>query len=333
VEAITLVGRLIAGLSDVLRWTFATLLLLQLALPVQAGSRITYYIHDALGSPAATLDEKGTVIERAGYLPYGGSTGATGNARTNAIDRIGFTGHVQDDTGLVYMGARYFDPVAGRFMGMDPVGFDEANPQSFNRYQYANNNPYGFVDPDGREAIPFNDSGDVKPGVGTVITAAVISSPLLFPIASVPAIVGVVTDFAAAELGFAGVGVGIAAITAKAGVRSITGRLSGGVEELLGNAGDIVVLGRQVDTNVAKNWSGHAVLDLPADEWSIAVNDKFVEAVVRQRRRVYLASPINAANVFDPVAGRSTVFGRELDQFLDAGYRRRGDYLEPPEIP
>ena len=33
---------------------------------------------------------------------------------------------------------------------MDPVGFTESNLQSFNRYAYANNNPYRYVDPDGR---------------------------------------------------------------------------------------------------------------------------------------------------------------------------------------
>jgi hypothetical protein len=34
-------------------------------------------------------------------------------------------------------------------MGMDSIGFDEDNLQSFNRYAYANNNPYLFSDPDG----------------------------------------------------------------------------------------------------------------------------------------------------------------------------------------
>ncbi len=38
-------------------------------------------------------------------------------------------------------------------MGIDPVGFQEDNIHSFNRYAYANDNPYRFVDPDGRLPI------------------------------------------------------------------------------------------------------------------------------------------------------------------------------------
>ncbi len=48
------------------------------------------------------------------------------------------------------MQARYYDPVIGRFMSNDLVGFD--NVHNFNRYAYANNNPYKYVDPDGRAA-------------------------------------------------------------------------------------------------------------------------------------------------------------------------------------
>ena len=39
-------------------------------------------------------------------------------------------------------------------MGIDSVGFTADNPTSFNRYTYANNNPYSFTDPDGRSPAP-----------------------------------------------------------------------------------------------------------------------------------------------------------------------------------
>lgn len=54
------------------------------------------------------------------------------------------------DTGLTYMQQRYYDPVAGRFLSIDPVTTDVQSGASFNRYAYAENNPYRYVDPDGR---------------------------------------------------------------------------------------------------------------------------------------------------------------------------------------
>lgn len=47
------------------------------------------------------------------------------------------------------MQARYYDPVIGRFYSNDPLGFRDTH--SFNRYAYANNNPYKFIDPDGKD--------------------------------------------------------------------------------------------------------------------------------------------------------------------------------------
>ncbi len=52
------------------------------------------------------------------------------------------------------MQARYYDPIIGRFYSNDPVGWVANNPvYSFNRYSYANNNPYKYVDPDGRIVV------------------------------------------------------------------------------------------------------------------------------------------------------------------------------------
>ena len=57
----------------------------------------------------------------------------------------------------MYRQARYYDPVIGRFYSNDPVGtlghLSQGNIHGFNRYAYANNNPYAYVDPDGNNAV------------------------------------------------------------------------------------------------------------------------------------------------------------------------------------
>ena len=72
----------------------------------------------------------------------------------SGTNSLWFAGKPADaSTGLSYFGARYYDPLLGRFVGMDPAAFDPNNLHSFNRYTYANNNPYKFVDPDGHSPI------------------------------------------------------------------------------------------------------------------------------------------------------------------------------------
>ena len=92
------------------------------------------------------------MIWREAYSGYGERIK---NEAASAPNKVWYTSRHQDaDTGLVYMGARYYDPALGRFLSVDSVGFNEQNVHSFNRYAYGNNNPYRFKDPDGRLAIP-----------------------------------------------------------------------------------------------------------------------------------------------------------------------------------
>lgn len=46
---------------------------------------------------------------------------------------------------------RYYDPIAGRFLSVDPVVTDANTGKGFGLYTYVSNNPYSKVDPDGRE--------------------------------------------------------------------------------------------------------------------------------------------------------------------------------------
>ncbi len=113
----------------------------------QASTTI-YYHNDLLGSPVVATNASGQVIWRESYRPYGERLTNDANAAAN---KMWFTSRRQDaETGLVYMGARFYEPVTGRFLSTDPKLFDEKSVHSFNRYAYANNNPYRYVDPNGR---------------------------------------------------------------------------------------------------------------------------------------------------------------------------------------
>lgn len=117
-----------------------------------AAQTVTYIHTDALGSVVAESDASGNVIKRYDYEPYGAVVDG------QATDGPGYTGHVSDSaTGLSYMQQRYMEPQLGIFLSVDPISADGMNGANFNRYWYANWNPYRFVDPDGREGKERRD--------------------------------------------------------------------------------------------------------------------------------------------------------------------------------
>jgi len=114
--------------------------------PTAGGTPTLKYQHtDALGSPVVVTGQNRAVLERSEYEPFGKVLNRP------VHDGPGYTGHVEDAaTGLLYAQQRYLDRDLGRFLSVDPVSATSIGG-NFNRYWYADNNPYTFVDPDGRQ--------------------------------------------------------------------------------------------------------------------------------------------------------------------------------------
>lgn len=124
---------------------------------------VSYQHTDSLGSPVAESDASKTVTKIERYTPYG-------EPSDQGYDQgPGFTGHVTDAaTGLTYAQQRYYDPVIGRFLSVDPIESDATTAWNFNRYNYAANNPYKFTDPDGR-VVQYNGSPEFEKQTSTQI--------------------------------------------------------------------------------------------------------------------------------------------------------------------
>ena len=93
-------------------------------------------------------DASGAVMAAFDRRPYGKIS--LGNTK----DGPGYTGHVDDsDTNLIYMQARYYDPLVGSFLSVDPSKNMEGDVFSFNKFSYANNSPVGNTDPTGKNVV------------------------------------------------------------------------------------------------------------------------------------------------------------------------------------
>ena len=116
---------------------------------VSSGS-ISYFHPDHLGFTSVLTNGSGTKEEDLVDYPYGETYTNTGTANV----AYKYTGKELDDsTGLYFYESRYYDAVLGRFISADTIIPSASNPQSFNRYSYANNNPIIFNDPSGHFAF------------------------------------------------------------------------------------------------------------------------------------------------------------------------------------
>ena len=111
---------------------------------------IGYFLTDGLGSTRLLVDELGAVTGRYSYDAFGAERSHYGVGQTNFT----FAGEqIDKDTGLQYLRARYYNPIDGRFISVDPIPSNLIEPQKLNHYIYAINNPLRYIDPKGESII------------------------------------------------------------------------------------------------------------------------------------------------------------------------------------
>ena len=120
---------------------------------------VSWMLNDHHGTGAVTVTQTATPqIYRQHSLPFGDRRGA---APAGWAGDKGFVGGTKDNTGLTHLGAREYDPNLGRFTSVDPI-MDLGQPNQWNGYSYANDNPTTLSDPDGLEPRPWHNPNYLK---------------------------------------------------------------------------------------------------------------------------------------------------------------------------
>src|SRR5690606_21633836 len=113
------------------------------------GNTPEYFITDALGSVRQLTHESSAVLMTQSYDPYGNVVSSAGS-----VDSIyGYTGEQTDVTGNVYLRARYYNPIDGRFLTKDTWGGQANQPATLNRWNYVEGNPINYTDPSGHYRV------------------------------------------------------------------------------------------------------------------------------------------------------------------------------------
>ena len=130
--------------------------------------RTTYFYHtDHLGSTVLVTDENGATVWSTEYTPFGSLTFAEGKLKRAAK----FTGKdLDEDTGLYYFNARWYDSEIGRFISEDPI------KDGVNWYTYAANNPLRFVDPMGLFTDEVTAALSLSASIDPIGTLGVVES-------------------------------------------------------------------------------------------------------------------------------------------------------------
>ena len=115
-----------------------------------AYEKLQFYYHpDHLGSSSYITNLDGEVVQHIEYVPFGEVFIEERNSIWNTPYLFNAK-EFDEETGMYYYGARYYDPRLSLWISTDPL--QEKYPH-INSYCYTANNPILFVDPDGKAII------------------------------------------------------------------------------------------------------------------------------------------------------------------------------------
>lgn len=108
---------------------------------LKEGGTYYWYQNDHLGTPQKLIAADGTIVWSAQYSAFGE---AVVDVET-VVNNLRMPGMFFDNgTELHYNWFRYYNPRIGRYLKVDPIGFDGGD---INIYEYGKNSPIGYSDP------------------------------------------------------------------------------------------------------------------------------------------------------------------------------------------
>ena len=128
--------------------------------PLTLGDGQLYFYHrDHLGSTMSVTDSIGNTVQQVEYTPWG-EVFVERRFGTSGFDTpYLFNGkELDEETGLYYYGARYYDPKMSVWYSTDPMEMDYPWVST---YTHTKNNPLRYVDPDGNDEWDINEEGIV----------------------------------------------------------------------------------------------------------------------------------------------------------------------------
>jgi RHS repeat-associated protein len=115
------------------------------------GEKFQYFYHpDHLGSTSYITDASGEVYQHLEYFAFG-ETFVEEHSNTDRTPYLFNGKELDEETGLYYYGARYYEPQVSVWLSVDPLLDRYLN---LSPYVYVANNPLNFIDPDGKKIKP-----------------------------------------------------------------------------------------------------------------------------------------------------------------------------------